>query len=362
MATHAASVFSIGEPAPWFRCASSFNESFFFAVAAGRYTVLSFLGDPQSDAARNMSSFAMANKAKFDDRNFAFFGVVNRRAPELNAPQGYGIRYFWDEVGDVARLYGVTEPTTFILDSMLRVRAVLSLSDPAAHQRDVTGILSKLPPLGTADEAAHAPVLILPRILETDLCRHLISLYHKHGGEESGYMRQVDGRTVPVLNSGFKRRKDFRFDTQDEFSQLRSEINKRITRRLVPEITKAFQYTPTILERYIVAHYSSTDQGFFNAHRDNTTSGTAPRRFACTINLNAEEYEGGDLRFPEFGPRTYRAPTGGAVVFSCSLLHEATPVTKGERYAFLPFFYDHESAKIREENLSLLDTDYKHEN
>ena len=48
-----------------------------------------------------------------------------------------------------------------------------------------------------------------------------------------------------------------------------------------------------------------------------------------TINLNADDYEGGDLRFPEFGPRTYRAPTGGAVVFSCSLLHEATPVTRG---------------------------------
>jgi len=69
-----------------------------------------------------------------------------------------------------------------------------------------------------------------------------------------------------------------------------------------------------------------------------------------TINLNAEEYEGGDLRFPEFGQATYRAPTGGAVVFSCSLLHEATPVTKGTRYGFLPFLYNDEAAQIREEN------------
>jgi hypothetical protein len=47
-----------------------------------------------------------------------------------------------------------------------------------------------------------------------------------------------------------------------------------------------------------------------------------------TINLNAEEYDGGDLRLPEFGRQAYRAPTGGAVVFSCSLLHEALPVTR----------------------------------
>jgi hypothetical protein len=42
------------------------------------------------------------------------------------------------------------------------------------------------------------------------------------------------------------------------------------------------------------------------------------------------------------------------VVFSCSLLHQALPVTKGERFAFLPFLYDDAAAKIREENLKYL--------
>ena len=48
--------------------------------------------------------------------------------------------------------------------------------------------------------------------------------------------------------------------------------------------------------------------------------------------------------------RTYRAPTGGAIVFSCSLLHEATPVTKGERFVILPFLYDEAAASIRLRN------------
>ena len=42
------------------------------------------------------------------------------------------------------------------------------------------------------------------------------------------------------------------------------------------------------------------------------------------------------------------------VVFSCSLLHEATPVTKGTRYAFLPFLFDEAGARIREQNQHLL--------
>jgi len=58
--------------------------------------------------------------------------------------------------------------------------------------------------------------------------------------------------------------------------------------------------------------------------------------------------------FPEFGTRTYRAPTGGAVVFSCSLLHEATPIRSGLRYCTLPFLYDDAAAKIRQENLQFM--------
>ena len=112
-----------------------------------------------------------------------------------------------------------------------------------------------------------------------------------------------------------------------------------------------FQFKVTRLERYLVACYDAADGGYFRPHRDNETLGTAHRRFAVSINLNAEQFEGGDLRFPEFGTRTYRPPTGGAVVFCCSLQHEATPVTRGRRYAFLPFLYDEAGQAIRNANL-----------
>ena len=64
----------------------------------------------------------------------------------------------------------------------------------------------------------------------------------------------------------------------------------------------------------------------------------AHRRFAVTINLDAD-YEGGCLHFPEFGEDLYRPQPGSAIVFSCGLLHEVTPVTAGCRHALLTFLW-----------------------
>jgi predicted 2-oxoglutarate/Fe(II)-dependent dioxygenase YbiX len=82
---------------------------------------------------------------------------------------------------------------------------------------------------------------------------------------------------------------------------------------------------------------------------DNTTKGTAHRRFAVSVNLN-DDFDGGEVNFPEYGPRSFKAPPGGAVVFSCSLLHRVSKVTRGRRFAFLPFLYDDAAARIRKEN------------
>jgi predicted 2-oxoglutarate/Fe(II)-dependent dioxygenase YbiX len=107
------------------------------------------------------------------------------------------------------------------------------------------------------------------------------------------------------------------------------------------------------MERYVVARYAAEDGGHFRAHRDNTTRATAHRRFAVSINLN-EDYEGGEISFPEYGPRSLKPPAGGAVIFSCSLLHQVSKMTRGARYAFLPFLYDDAAAKIRQENRQFL--------
>jgi glycosyltransferase involved in cell wall biosynthesis/predicted 2-oxoglutarate/Fe(II)-dependent dioxygenase YbiX len=181
----------------------------------------------------------------------------------------------------------------------------------------------------------------------------LIQLFEADGGEDSGFMRERDGKTVSVTDYGFKKRRDFNLEDGDP--ALLSDINDIVLNRIKPEIEKAFQFSITRFERHVVACYDGKDRGFFNRHRDNTTKGTAHRRFAMTVNLNTGEYEGGCLWFPEYGTQLYRPEIGEAVIFSCSLLHEATPVTSGRRFALLSFFYNDEDAKLREQNRQYLE-------
>jgi predicted 2-oxoglutarate/Fe(II)-dependent dioxygenase YbiX len=148
-----------------------------------------------------------------------------------------------------------------------------------------------------------------------------------------------------VHDPSHKRRKDFTITDPE----LIRQVQGRIVRRVNPEIEKVHFFTPTRMERYIVSCYAAEDGGHFRAHRDNTTRGTAHRRFAVSINLNGD-FDGGEVSFPEYGPRSYKAPPGGAVVFSCSLLHAVSRVSAGRRFAFLPFLYDDAAARIREEN------------
>jgi predicted 2-oxoglutarate/Fe(II)-dependent dioxygenase YbiX len=177
----------------------------------------------------------------------------------------------------------------------------------------------------------------------------LIAAYRRQGGAPSGIMRQIGDKTHLVMNDAFKKRSDVLIADEP----LRKAVVDRLTRRLVPQIKKVFNFNATRIERYLVASYNAETGGYFRPHRDNTTVATQHRRFAVSINLN-DDYEGGDLRFPEFGQRTWRPPPGGACVFSCSILHEATAVTRGERFAFLPFMHDEAAEVIRVENQGAL--------
>ncbi len=228
----------------------------------------------------------------------------------------------------------------------MRVLAVFPATEDGKHNKDVINFIGMLPAPGMhAGFELQAPILFLPNVFAPEFCQHLIGLYEANGGEESGFMREVDGKTVQLHDPRHKKRKDFTIEDNDLIQKTRGLIRRRV----VPEIQKVHQFKVTRMERYIVSCYAAEDGGHFRAHRDNTTPGTAHRRFAVSINLNSE-FEGGRISFPEYGPRDFKPPVGGAVVFSCSLLHAVSPVTKGRRYAFLPFLYDDEAAKVREAN------------
>jgi hypothetical protein len=328
-----------------------------FDTAAGRYVLLAFVGSAGSDEGRAAAERLQALSDLFDDARISAFVVS---ADPEDETQGRlqarlpGLRVLWDFDRTVARLYGAApvqgegadRPLWCLLDPMLRVVAV----SPAPLAKDefaaFRALLEGLPPPDLHGGArTHAPVLSLPRVFEPELCRALIEHYETRGGTESGFMREQGGKTVLVTDPGHKRRKDC--DIADP--TLLAAARERVSRRIVPEIAKAFQFQVTRLERDIVACYEADSAGHFRPHRDNTTRGTAHRRFAVSINLN-DEFEGGLLSFPEFGSTAYKPPAGGAVVFSCSLLHTVSPVSAGRRFAYLPFLYDEAAARLREQN------------
>lgn len=337
-----------GEPVPWFAGqALGGRPDYKFDTVAGRYILLLFAPSAGSEAAAAALRAVLAKRPLFDDAGACFFGVTadcEDAAGGRIAQLLPGIRWFLDYDRRIAALFGAeaggeARPHLLLVDPMLRVAGRYPLPQAERALADLETVLAAPQPPGWA------PVLAVPNVLEPALCRELIALYDASGGAPSGFMRDVDGKTVLVTDPAHKQRRDHII----EDPALQRRLAARVRTRLAPMVRRAFQFEATRMERYLVGCYEA-GAGHFRPHRDNTTKGTAHRRFAVTINLNAGDYEGGDLRFPEYGPRTYRAPTGGAIVFSCSLLHEATPVTEGRRYAFLPFLYDEAAAEQREAN------------
>ncbi len=337
-----------GEPAPLFSAPTDGVASYSLDVTAGRYIVLLAFGSLGLEACASAHDQVLARRQMFDDREALFFGVTADRADRVQRGlrnSTPGLRYFDDFELRVMGLYGLVrggalQPAVFLLDRMLRV----IMAEPI----EATGaVLDRLEALLTQDAAApdagFAPVLEIPRLFEPEFCAELIAYYRRSDSEESGFAMELDGRTVNHTDPRFKRRRDVTILDP----ALRDETRMRLRDRLLPMLVRAWGWRGREIERDLIACYDSRDQSFFSAHRDDATPGTAHRRFAVTINLNAQDYDGGELRFPEFGRRLYKPQTGGAVVFGCGLLHEALPVIAGVRYALVPFLYDDAAAQAR---------------
>jgi predicted 2-oxoglutarate/Fe(II)-dependent dioxygenase YbiX/peroxiredoxin len=357
-----------GDVGPGFAQRSTSNPRYVLGTAAGRYLVLCFFHSAAQPIAAKALDAALARTDLFNDRFASFFGISTDPTDETEGrvtERVPGYRYFWDFDLSASRLYGAAprEPAQdsaqdamrrglwVVLDPTMRVIATFPMTRDSAELNRVFACLEGLPPPERfAGIPLQAPILYLPRVFEADFCQRLIAAHDAQGGETSGFMRQIDGRTVRVNDARHKVRRDVNITDP----ALIAAVQERIMRRVVPEIAKVHQFYATRMERYLVACYAADDGGHFAPHRDNTTSGTAHRRFAISINLN-DDFDGGAVAFPEYGPQAFKAPTGTAVVFSCSLLHSVSRVTRGQRYAFLPFVYDDAAARIRAANRHLLD-------
>lgn len=348
-----------GDPVPPFTQRALKAPALSLDHGAGRYVLLLFGGRmAEEKAARAWAQLQAAGLSPARVQIVAVTLDAAERAAWAATPLPDGFDILFDTDGAISRAYGavpaadhaaglvLVRQIAVLITPMQRVAAVYDLDRVDAA---IVRLKGAAPPDTYAGFEIFAPVLVIPDVFEPDLCRTLIETYQRQARDFSGYMVSSGSKTVEVLNHTFKTRRDC--FVEDE--ALLGQINARIARRVASEIAKVHQFKVTRIERNLIGCYTAEDGGHFAAHRDNTTPATAHRRFALSVNLN-DDFEGGGVSFPEYGPRSYKVPAGCAVVFSCALLHAVTSVTRGTRYAYLPFLYDTEGSRIRAANIGSL--------
>ncbi|MGH6933466.1 MAG: 2OG-Fe(II) oxygenase family protein [Dongiaceae bacterium] len=297
-------------------------------------------------------------KARLDESGIRFLpvsGATPSANAEFAASQGFGVSPFSDIDGTMLSAIGMpaaTDPNEvasmacLIVDCELRLLARLPIGHPAAYAdaglRICQDFISSLPH-GTVEQ--QAPVLLVPRVLSPEICRSLIeqwALGNKQTDVATApYGLDPTSPTDPAASRPIvKRRSDWLIPD----GPLNVELRDIFRRRVVLALRKAFDFQPEAYETLRVGCYDAERGGYFRRHRDNVgPPEIRRRRFAMSLNLN-DDYEGGEVRFPEYGAQRYRPPMGAALLFSCGLLHEALEIRRGQRFVLLTFFFGKEPA------------------
>lgn len=217
-----------------------------------------------------------------------------------------------------------------VLDPNQRIVAILN--GPTLFDLTEETVKSMARPLPPRQIESVAPVLMIPNLIGRAFCERLIQAW-RAGEKSDGPVYEIVGeKKSNVVITTSKRRTDHYLTAPT----LRYDLATTLGPRLVAEVRKSFFFDKFRFEAFRIGRYHAADSGFFKAHRDFVDDIHESRRYAVSVNLN-QEYVGGDLRFPEYGPDLYRPAAGGAIVFSGSLMHEVVPVTAGERFVLLTF-------------------------
>jgi predicted 2-oxoglutarate/Fe(II)-dependent dioxygenase YbiX len=228
---------------------------------------------------------------------------------------------------------GALRMRVIVLDPNQRIAATFDSRALPAAAEAMDGLARSVRSDGGRElllKTAMAPVLVLPRVFEPEFCAQLIRLWGKGDHKDSG----VSSRYGNINMDHLKRTEDY---TIVEPMMLKA-VSDRLAYRIGPELTKVFAFDRQFtFDAHVVLSYSAEGQHFFGAHRDNGAPTTADRAFAVSLNLN-DDFEGGELVFPEYAGVRVSPPPGSAAVFSCSLLHQVLPVTRGRRFVLTTFF------------------------
>ena len=319
----------------------------------GKPLVLIFYqNDPAGGLVQQLSAFREAYRS-FQDLDVQVVAVGTESIEEQRALAdrlSLPFPLLHDPQGRMSMSHGVSGPgirKVLLIAPSTHVWAIFEgPADSTLPDRVLTEAKARLQKEAPRVIIQQAPVLIVPEAITPQIQQRLLDAWEHEGNEEYGHVSIVDGKPVRKLDYGHKIRRDHYLKPGGELDAM---VKACLSRRLLRELNFAFNFSITRSAGLRVGCYDSGRGGYFRTHRDNSTPATAHRRFAMSLLLN-DDYEGGYLRFPEYGPHLYRPSARGAIIFSCSLLHEATDVTAGRRFVLLDFFYGEAEVAIRDAN------------
>lgn len=328
-----------------------------YAEVVGEPILLIVLRTLFSAKARAMLAALEQAQPQLQDHGFQVV-VVTGDTPSIaggaKLPEHPGQLLLCDSVGHVLNWYLAAGTTngeneldeapalrSYLLDPNQRVIASWANEAPEAHFSGAFDAVEAWRHDSNRQAAFVAPpALVLPRIFEPELCDHLIGLWqtsHREGSLSTGREH--------LYAPNKKKNQEHLIEDEETINRVR----KTLARRVLPEINKVFNYGERlVMEGFIVLCYQVERGDFFDVHRDRYTP-QQPRRFALSLNLN-EGFEGGELCFPEYADAKLKPPRGGGCIFSCSLLHRALPVSRGERFVMTTFFNDPETYGAEQAN------------
>ncbi len=199
-------------------------------------------------------------------------------------------------------LFPFTGVACALLDGNQRTIAIRGPG--SGHAEWVLAMLKDQPAGAGPRLGATAPVLLLPGVLEA--------------GDRAPLHNQVEGAspghgTASIVDPA-----------------LAERIGKLLLRRIGPEVEKAFGFDDFTLES-ILLRWDEAETAATDRRREIDDPAVQGRSFFLILDLADEAYEGGEIRFPEYAPHSYRPGSGGAIVFSGTMLRELAPVSKGRR-------------------------------
>ncbi len=316
---------------------------------SGKYVVLVFLNDCDSDAAITV----LKSLGNLNQENTQLTTIIISSNSDVAYNRGlkqaanYQGPIVGDSSGSIFAAYGLHkcygEQLRIVLLSPLR-QVMMWFDSPQQITQCIEVILNMVttetnnPSLWIP---VHAPVLIIPNVFTPLECRDLIHSYEAGGPFSVRQPRKGEFQgnyKIPVYEHNRQDRVDHIIKDKNTLALIDSRIASRVT----PLVKKSFAYTVTRREDLHIARYTGKRGGNQMGHRDNTSAATAYRRFAFSLNLN-DGFQGGDVSFKEYNSQGYKAPPGTAIVFSSSLLHEVAETTEGMRYSLITHFYNEES-------------------